>query len=753
MSSNFFEDHNDQDKVEEELDEEEEEVSEMQILHSREVEDTDRLDLNEFLNIAKEESKKDKEESININSPFIVLSKQQQTFPTTIEKKEEEQIVSPFIDLSIFPKNIVDFTQLFQQERSEENKIDDESELLLDSLFYPHPIRLLVLQQKKKKKSTPSINAISSPIQSYPSSLNNLNNNNTIEELLDATFTLNHLLYICLILQRRQLYQMKQIQKLLQNNLNELNNYLFEINDFGMTAESICYCLESNRYLNESFEGKEIKKLNNNLTLGSLYVSKKKLINFIELYPELFEIIKFRKQVEVISLKFKCYQLLQNNDFKQVIYFTKKENTLLIKEEEKEILNIEFKNLKEKTTLNIFNEEHLKTMFKILKTEFPLQRSSYKLSLLRKLLFNKYDFKHFNLISFLQAFPQHFIVNTKSTKQKVRIITKEQDLNNFKPKIENVLFSEKVIKSVNKNNNELQQLNEEDNNKQKKKELPILELPKDFKIISTFKEEEVDQWINENIYQPLQNNNENVVIGMDTEFDLFKLNKNYQLNPVLHEKLWILFKKQKEESINNKSYYKEEDIQLLKNYLREYDQNIYPDLIQISTVNSCLLYNTCEGRVKPSNLFRKIMMDKNVIKCWCSYSEDVRVISAWFKYYDNLDNNNGITTNVLNKEEEEVYKKEQEDGGFKGLIELDSSQLGVANLIESSLGMKMGKERQVQVSRWSRKYLSEIQRKYAAQDAYINCLLYQKYNDEEKDYTNAEDEELISFSLFNPLND
>nr|CAG4710054.1 unnamed protein product [Naegleria fowleri] len=595
----------------------------------------------------------------------------------------------------------------------------EQRELVYDSLFYPHHIRSVVLQEKRKKKSSSS-NPLSSPT-GMPGLID--------LDSPDNDMTILHLYYLIAILKERQRYQIKQylnnkgVRIVLSSQAEECpifteDSIQFHYNDFGVAIDTLCYCLESNRYIELSEEGQVIKKLTSSF-LKPIVITKKKLVAFLSLYPDLLEITKPRKQLDLISLKFICFSLTDNHELVDRLRLELSGNVLnLMRCDTSEVeYSTQFRNLPEKKILDINNEEHIKLILRILSEDFPKNRTAFKLSVLRKVIFNKYDYKPFNLVSFLCCFPQHFQINPKSNKKVKRILPTVDD---YKPRIENLMFG--TAAECKKSQSSTSSLTK-----------PLFDLPPSdqYTVIFATNPSDVDDWIEKNIYHPLEVGGEQtVVVGMDTEFDLFKLNKNYQLNPVLHEKLWKLFKKQKQfSSATGISIYNNAESEYLKTqYFKEFEQTVFPDLIQLSTGNSCLLYGGCEGIHAPSPLFVQLMYDQRVLKTWCSYGEDVKLIKLWIQH----------------------YHMAPQGKDFESLIELDASQKGASYLCEQLIGMKMAKERSVQVSRWSRLNLSAIQRKYAAQDSYLNWLLFSKIESERKDYSTVEDKEDISFSLFDP---
>ena len=647
-----------------------------------------------------------------------------------MEKKEDAEIESDEISselletkLNVFINSQMGYAEMFDGG-------DEQAERVYDSLFYPHHVRSTVLQQKRKKKKGNSINALSTPVGLQSLSIIGDGTN-------DDHFTLFHLYYIIALLKERQKIQLKQymadpkvtttvvpLEKDRGYPVFSDNKIQLHYDDFGVSIDTICYCLESNRYVETSEEGKKVKALSK--LFGPCFVSKKKLISFLSLYPNLFQIISPRKQVDIITLKYMCYNVGPESQIQEILDIrVEKDCVEIVDKSSNEILNSsKFQDLPERKTLDINNEEHVKLVLRILSGQ--KNRSSFKLTFLRRTLFDKYDFNPSNLIPFLKCFPQHFSVNPKSTKQKVRRVS-NGDVFDFAPRIEEVLFDTSLLEKKSSQPSETPSVT-------------YFELPtENYTVVSTTNEQEVDKWIQEHVFTPIETGQmETVVVGMDTEFDLFKLNKSYQTNPALHEKLWKLFRKQqdvrKDPATNRTTIYDSQEYEALKyQYFKEYEQTILPDLIQLSTENSCLLYGTCEGRSKPSNLFVKLMFEKNVLKTWCSYHEDVKLIKMWIsKFADQF--------NHL-----DLFKD------FGALIELDGSQKGASSLCEQLLGLKMAKERAVQVSRWSRTDLSGIQRKYAAQDAYLNCLLYSKMQQTGRDLSQVEDQEDISFSLFDPI--
>ncbi|EFC43821.1 predicted protein [Naegleria gruberi] len=607
--------------------------------------------------------------------------------------------------LTRFATSQIEYAELFEADRK-------KGDLIYDSLFYPHHVRSNLLIQKRKKKSS-NQNPLSSPHGVPDLNLN----------VEDSELTIYHLYYMMSIIKSRQEIQLKQYlkgdTKLSVTASTEHEYPIFtddsieiHVNDLGVSVDTLCYCLESNRYLDESEEGKVMKSMNN--TFSQIVITKKKLVAYLSLYPEFFTIQKPRKNLDLVSLNYLCFGV-ENNQTRELIKFKVNGSNIEIVniEDNNILLSIAYRNLPEKITLDANNEEHIKSLLNIITDSFPKGKSSFKISVLKRILFSKYDFKPYNIVPFMHCFPQFFELNKKGVKVK-RLYPTVMD---YKPKVENVMF-------LNKSNSKAESKPVEG--------MAMFELPKtDYSIIFTTEEKVVDQWIQENVFNHFgESNDQKVVVGMDTEFDFFKLNKNYQLNPVLHEKLWKIFKKQQQFTTTTSiSVYDEKEYSNLKQlYFKEYEQTVFPDLIQLSTGKSCLLYGTSEGKAKPSNLFVELMYDKRVIKTWCSMHEDVKLISLWIKHYNMI---------LENRE-------------FEGLIELDPSQLGASTLCEQLLSLKMAKERTVQVSRWSRFGLSKIQTKYSAQDSYLNYLLYNIVSENKEDLTQVEEHESISFSLFDP---
>ncbi|KAG2388790.1 hypothetical protein C9374_000229 [Naegleria lovaniensis] len=683
-------------------DDEEEEEEEVVDHHGLKQEDDDMK--SELKSLVSEVIEHSKEDQNHLEEPPMEIGSVSND--TTIRGK-----------LTMFSNCLVnDFVTVFKDN-------PEQRELVYDSLFYPHHIRSVVLQEKRKKKSTPS-NPLSSPT-GMPGIID--------LDSPDNDMTAIHLYYLIAILKERQRYQIKQylnnpnVRIILSSQVEEypiINDDSIQLhyNDFGVSIDTLCYCLESNRYIELSDEGKLIKTLRNSF-LKPIVITKKKLVAFLSLYPDLFEITKPRKQLDVISLKFLCFSFDENYQLVDRLRLELSGNVVRLvgrASGEIECCSIDFRNLPEKKILDVNNEEHIKLILKILSEDFPKNRTAFKLSVLRKVIFNKYDYKPFNLVSFLCCFPQHFQINPKANKKVKRILPAVDD---YKPRIENLMFGSGVESKKSQSSNVVDSALTK----------PLFELPASdqYTVVFATNPSDVDDWIEKYIYQALEVGGEDtVVVGMDTEFDLFKLNKNYQLNPVLHEKLWKLFKKQKQFcSTTGISIYNNAESEYLKTqYFKEFEQTAFPDLIQLSTGSSCLLYGGCEGIHAPSPLFVQLMYDKRVLKTWCSYGEDVKLIKLWFQHF-------------------EMAPQGKE---FESLIELDASQKGASYLCEQLLGMKMAKERSVQVSRWSRLNLSTIQKKYAAQDSYLNWLLFSKMESERKDYSTLEDTEDISFSLFDP---
>jgi hypothetical protein len=246
---------------------------------------------------------------------------------------------------------------------------------------------------------------------------------------------------------------------------------------------------------------------------------------------------------------------------------------------------------------------------------------------------------------------------------------------------------------------------------------------------------------------------------MDTEFDFLKLNFNYFFNPALHSKLFKCFRLQStfqpqattlrkytmqdqaaiESDLLNeeKKYrmiYSRDEFKKIESYIQEYSQSEVPDLIQLSTNESCLLYQTNEGINKPAAEFVNLMYQKRFVKAFCSYSEDLKLLHSWFLNFSIFDPDIGNSVTPT----------------FKSIYELDASSNGTTFLSRNLLKTKLPKDSNSRLSRWSRKPLLPNQVDYAAKDAYLNCLLYDKIkkDKDEIETKNLSNQTFISPSLF-----
>jgi hypothetical protein len=207
-------------------------------------------------------------------------------------------------------------------------------------------------------------------------------------------------------------------------------------------------------------------------------------------------------------------------------------------------------------------------------------------------------------------------------------------------------------------------------------DLPDFELPENFDIVVSHDERVIQKWIFDNVQLPLVTQ-ENIVIGIDSEWSIIHLHPLVIVNP----HLFHLVKR--------------------KYGLREHDQGQFPDLIQISTNKSCLLLQTLGGAVHPPEELVQIFADPRVLKVFCNYSSDLLRLKQWFLHF-------GIETRM------------------PSLIDIDENSQGCSKLCVEKLKQNYTKQRGLQLSRWSKRELSADQISYAAKDAYLNVLFYEK---------------------------
>ncbi|KAL0485243.1 3'-5' exonuclease [Acrasis kona] len=204
--------------------------------------------------------------------------------------------------------------------------------------------------------------------------------------------------------------------------------------------------------------------------------------------------------------------------------------------------------------------------------------------------------------------------------------------------------------------------------------LPSFQLPKDYKITVCNDELAIGEWVKDNILS-LVVEDQIFVVGIDSEWSVIDVHPLYAMNP--H---WFY---------NIKKRYN----------LREAAGTKYPDLIQISTDKACLLIQTRGGKVRPPPELLEMYSNEKIAKVYCNYTSDLVYLLQWFKYHS-------ITLKM------------------PGLIDIDVKGIGCSKLCAIKLKKNYTKQRELQLSRWSRRKLTSDQIEYAAKDAYLNVLFY-----------------------------
>jgi hypothetical protein len=282
-----------------------------------------------------------------------------------------------------------------------------------------------------------------------------------------------------------------------------------------------------------------------------------------------------------------------------------------------------------------------------------------KIGKLKDVLMNKYDVKPVHIKEFLEKYKDEFVVGKYKQSLSVRLITQEE-------------YNSRVKES----NKEEKSENELDTSLEEEQifDLPDFELPKDFEVTVSHNEKIIQRWIYDNIHLPLLEQ-DNIIVGIDSEWSIIHLNHLAIINPHLFHNL------------------------SRKNRLKEHDHHDLPDLLQISTDKKCLLLQTLGGEIRPPEELVRMFSDARVLKIFCNYASDLAKLRNWFELY-------------------------RIDISMPGLIDIDEKGVGCSRLCAEKLKMNYTKQRSLQLSRWSKRELSAEQKDYAAKDAYLNVLFY-----------------------------
>uniref|UniRef100_A0A7S1KMQ5 3'-5' exonuclease domain-containing protein n=1 Tax=Percolomonas cosmopolitus TaxID=63605 RepID=A0A7S1KMQ5_9EUKA len=171
--------------------------------------------------------------------------------------------------------------------------------------------------------------------------------------------------------------------------------------------------------------------------------------------------------------------------------------------------------------------------------------------------------------------------------------------------------------------------------------------------------------------------------------------------------------------------------------------NAFPDLIQIATESSCLLYQVRRNR--PAEAFVEFMRNHSIIKYMVDPSGDLRKLSNWFRSF-----NISICLPLQSKEAMEekmdpvvalphetftprphstpltgdsLKDVKQLKLCFPSIVNLDTHQVGASSLCRKFLNLGLNKSPKIVLSRWSRFTLHKDQVEYAVCDAFLNVKL------------------------------
>jgi hypothetical protein len=286
-----------------------------------------------------------------------------------------------------------------------------------------------------------------------------------------------------------------------------------------------------------------------------------------------------------------------------------------------------------------------------------------KLALLKQKLMVEHDVRPAQLKEFLERFPCDFVVGKHRQALSVRLTTAEE------------AEQEALNMSQDSQKLDISGISGLELEEEHTFDLPDFELPHDFEVVVSHDEKIIQKWVFDNVQFPLLQN-EKIVIGIDSEWSIINLNPLAIINPHLFHNL------------------------KRKHHLREHDQGSFPDLIQISTERTCLLLQTLGGQIQPPQELVQILCDPRVLKVFCNYTSDLLRLKNWLQHFD-------------------IHV------AMPGLIDIDEKGVGCSRLCAEKLKLNYSKQRSLQLSRWSKRELSNEQISYAAKDAYLNVLFYE----------------------------
>jgi hypothetical protein len=189
-------------------------------------------------------------------------------------------------------------------------------------------------------------------------------------------------------------------------------------------------------------------------------------------------------------------------------------------------------------------------------------------------------------------------------------------------------------------------------------------LPPDYTIDILSSSEKVDNWIQENIKS-------DSVVGMDTEWDCTE------------------------------------------------DERGYPHVIAIATDRTCLLYQVPSKRHRLSTKFLNLLIDSKVKKVWCENSLSLEKIRRWVE--------RRLEGDAIVDEISLELRTPKSHVDISNLVN-ETDVKGLRRISLRYLGKTIDEDVDIMSSRWSASDLSDAQKRYAAEDAYVPLLVYNKIN-------------------------